>query len=69
MNGKSRAYEYEAAWWKATWERHTETRNFPDPEQARAWLLEREGLDEWLIRKRSPDGWRAVASGTKDELA
>lgn len=60
---------YEAAWW-TPFDHSDRHRNFSDPDAARAWLAEQlgRGLHEWIIRRRSSDGWRAVASGTAEDL-
>ena len=66
MNSGPKLRQYEAIWWEERGpEKH---RGFADLEEARAWLRGQATLEEWLIRQRSPHGWRAVDSGTFDRL-
>jgi len=69
VSGNSRAFEFEAAWWTrgAGSDRF---RDFPSVDAAMAWLRAQldHGLHEWIVRRRSVDGWRAVASGTAADL-
>ena len=66
VNGGPKVALYEALWWEVRGpERH---KNFADLEDAKAWLQTQPMLHEWLIRQRSPHGWRAVTSGTAETL-
>lgn len=67
MSGNSRAFEFEAAWWTAT-AGSDRFRDFPSVDAAMAWLRAQPTLHEWIVRRRSVDGWRKVASGTKADL-
>lgn len=69
MSGYTReSTQYEAVWWTGPEAESDRWRNFGSLDDALAWLKEQPNLAEWLIRQRSPHGWRAVTSGTKDEL-
>ena len=68
MSGNSRTKEFEAAWWTARQTTGDQFRNFAAVDEAMAWLREQETLHGWIIRRRSTDGWRTVASGTAADL-
>ena len=62
------ATRFEAVWWTGPEAESDRWRNFGSVEDAMAWLRDQPRLAEWLIRQRSPHGWKAVASGTKADL-
>ena len=66
--GKSRKLEYEAVWWTAG-AKSDRYLDFASVDEAMAWLRAHPTLHEWIVRRRSVDGWRVVASGTKADLA
>ena len=60
--------QFEALWWSGPEMESDRYRNFGSLDEAMAWLRGQDGLSEWIVRRRSVDGWRAVASGTKADL-
>ena len=60
---------FEAAWW-TPYSEADHFRNFGSIDDAMQWLRDQapRGVHEWLIRRRSTDGWRTVASGTAADL-